>query len=185
MRRVLAAGLALLALGGCSGPQVLLLEGGPVLVGLPQGERLLVEAGQGVALLTGQPFNAGMPANTWAHRAALEAQPAEPRRFQLFYRRDGALEPRSELQMEQVLATLRERSPAVVWVIGHTDTLGDARFNEGVGLSRATRMAARLKGAGIEMLELRVASHGEANPLVRTPDETYEPRNRRVEIRIQ
>jgi peptidoglycan-associated lipoprotein len=30
-----------------------------------------------------------------------------------------------------------------------------------------------------------VTSHGEAVLLVRTPDETYEPRNRRVEITIR
>jgi outer membrane protein OmpA-like peptidoglycan-associated protein len=34
-------------------------------------------------------------------------------------------------------------------------------------------------------LTLKVQSHGERNPLVKTPDETAEPRNRRAEVTIR
>ena len=39
--------------------------------------------------------------------------------------------------------------------------------------------------AGLDQAAIEVTSHGEAALLVTTPDETYEPRNRRVEITIR
>ena len=42
-----------------------------------------------------------------------------------------------------------------------------------------------LVAAGLDATSVEVTSHGEAVLLVRTPDETYEPRNRRVEITIR
>jgi peptidoglycan-associated lipoprotein len=42
-----------------------------------------------------------------------------------------------------------------------------------------------LVDAGLDPSAIEVTSHGEAELLVRTPDNTYEARNRRVEITIK
>jgi outer membrane protein OmpA-like peptidoglycan-associated protein len=52
-------------------------------------------------------------------------------------------------------------------------------------MKRATMVRALLGEAGLDPASIEVTSHGEAVLLVRTPDETYEPRNRRVEITIR
>ena len=44
---------------------------------------------------------------------------------------------------------------------------------------------ALLAEAGLDPASIEVTSHGEAALLVPTADDTYEPRNRRVEITIR
>ena len=70
-------------------------------------------------------------------------------------------------------------------VIGHSDTVGKPDLNEALSLKRAQAVAELLKGRGLKVDALTVESHGERNLLVPTPDETPEPRNRRVEISIR
>jgi outer membrane protein OmpA-like peptidoglycan-associated protein len=52
-------------------------------------------------------------------------------------------------------------------------------------MKRATMVRALLADAGLDPTSVELASHGEAALLVQTPDDTYEPRNRRVEITIR
>jgi outer membrane protein OmpA-like peptidoglycan-associated protein len=54
-----------------------------------------------------------------------------------------------------------------------------------LALERATTMAEQLKQLGLQDAVLTVESHGERNLLVKTPDDTTEPRNRRVEITLR
>jgi outer membrane protein OmpA-like peptidoglycan-associated protein len=70
-------------------------------------------------------------------------------------------------------------------VIGHSDTQGAAEANENLALQRATAIAQQLRDLGLANTVLSVESHGERNLLVATPDETAEPRNRRVEITLR
>ena len=42
-----------------------------------------------------------------------------------------------------------------------------------------------LVAAGLDAALVEVASHGESNPLVPTPDNTAEARNRRVEVTVR
>lgn len=188
MRALVVLGVVGL-LSGCAGGQALLQEGAGAggrlaLVRTPEGP-VLTQDGQGVWLASGQPWRPLPGQAQWLFEAALATRPAAPQRFQLYFERDGQrLLAASEAVLNQVLAEVRQPGPKVVMVIGHTDTVGEAAINARVGLVRARRIAERIGRAGGELLELRVASHGEANPLVRTPDGVRQPRNRRVEVAI-
>jgi outer membrane protein OmpA-like peptidoglycan-associated protein len=57
--------------------------------------------------------------------------------------------------------------------------------NEALSLKRAQAVADLIQSKGLRVEELTVESHGERNLLVPTPDETPEPRNRRVEVTIR
>jgi outer membrane protein OmpA-like peptidoglycan-associated protein len=70
-------------------------------------------------------------------------------------------------------------------VIGHSDTVGKAEVNEALSLKRAQTVADLIKSQGLQVDTLSVESHGKRNLLVPTPDETPEPRNRRVEISVR
>jgi outer membrane protein OmpA-like peptidoglycan-associated protein len=70
-------------------------------------------------------------------------------------------------------------------IIGHSDTVGRAEINEALSLKRAQTVTDLIKGQGLHVEALIVESHGKRNLLVATPDETPEPRNRRVEITIR
>jgi outer membrane protein OmpA-like peptidoglycan-associated protein len=52
-------------------------------------------------------------------------------------------------------------------------------------MKRGITVRALLVQAGLDPSAVEVTSHGEAVLLVKTADETYEPRNRRVEITIR
>lgn len=178
--------LAGLGLGACSAPDVLLLEGeGPGAVQVQRaGDSLrLSRPGEAVSFAGGPVLHREDAAVAPAWVAS--ALPPRPVRFRLYFRDWNHLTEDSERLFGQVLAAMRLHAPAVVRVVGHTDSLGDARHNEQVGLRRARRLAQRLQRSGIEVLQLQAVSHGEADPWIATPDETYEPRNRRVEVWVQ
>jgi outer membrane protein OmpA-like peptidoglycan-associated protein len=70
-------------------------------------------------------------------------------------------------------------------VTGHTDTVGSAESNERLALDRAEAIRAELLRVGLDRDLIEVRSHGETELLVPTPDNTDEPRNRRVEVKVR
>ena len=87
--------------------------------------------------------------------------------------------------LEKIIEVAGKRPAVDMSVIGHTDTPGKAELNEALALKRANAIADLLKEKGLKVHALAVESHGERNLLVQTPDDTPEPRNRRVEISIR
>lgn len=117
---------------------------------------------------------------------ALGAQPQAAVPFLLYFEAGSTnLTAESAGQMEQILRTAAERAPADISVVGHTDTLGPRDLNTQLALRRATEIGNWLIAQGIEREQLEVSSHGEDNLLIPTADETPEPRNRRVEVRVR
>ncbi|MFM2154081.1 MAG: hypothetical protein RL199_2516 [Pseudomonadota bacterium] len=70
-------------------------------------------------------------------------------------------------------------APVKLFIAGFTDTVGDARSNQALSEARALAIARAFREAGVT-LPLSYAGLGERGPLVATPDETDEPRNRRA-----
>lgn len=117
---------------------------------------------------------------------ALAAMPAPPVRFQLYFESDSTdLTAESRELLHGILETIASRSPAEVAVVGHTDTMGPSDRNHGLGLERATAVAALLKTLGVAAATIDTSSHGDADLLVPTEDEVDEPRNRRVEVTVR
>ena len=189
--------LALLAvLAGCaskgSGSYVVLLREpdgnlGKVLVQSAKGEQVLTEVFKGTALDgTREPFFVLQEQLQRDFGAALAARPTLPEQFLLYFEAGGSeLTAQSKADLQLVLQRTRARSSPDISVIGHTDTTGPAPANQALALRRATAIATQLRQLGLQNALIAVESHGESNLLVRTPDETAEPRNRRVEITIR
>jgi Outer membrane protein and related peptidoglycan-associated (lipo)proteins len=117
---------------------------------------------------------------------ALAARPPAPRQFVLYFRFESdQLTPESEMLLTEILAFVKMRPAPDVTVVGHTDTKGSAQLNIDLGRSRATVIRERLIAVGVDGRLISVASHGESDLLVPTPDETLEPRNRRVEVSVR
>lgn len=118
--------------------------------------------------------------------AALAAQPPAPAHFTLYFEFDSEeLTDESRKLVNQVQAALKTYPAPQVTVIGHTDTVGGATANIGLGLRRANVARTRLIESGLDGSAVTVTSHGEATPLVPTADDVSEPRNRRVEITVR
>jgi len=116
----------------------------------------------------------------------LSALPPPPQHFVLFFRFESdELTAESRALVPNILKAVKERPVPEVVVTGHTDTTGTPASNFELGMKRATMVRALLGEAGLDVASIEVTSHGEAVLLVKTPDGTYEPRNRRVEITIR
>jgi len=117
---------------------------------------------------------------------ALSALPPAPRRFTLFFRFESdELTEQSQALIPQVLAAVKEHAVQDVIVIGHTDTTGTQPANFELGLKRAMMVRNILVSSGLNSAAIQTTSVGELDPLVKTADETPEPRNRRVEIAVR
>lgn len=190
--RMLAC-MAVFLLTGCAGKSyVVLLDDpdgstGKIVVKGSQGEQTIDQSGQG-ALLDGSkpPETIDKAQIARDFGAAMAARPAPPQHFLLYFETSGA-EPTQEsiAELDKIIEAASRRPAVDVSVIGHTDTSGDAGANEALGLKRARIVADLLKQKGLKTNALFIESHGESDLLVKTPDGTVEPRNRRVEVSIR
>jgi len=121
-----------------------------------------------------------------AFGAALDAQPARPASFLLYFLegRDD-LTPDSRQLLGRIVDEIARRPAPEIVVIGHTDRVGAVPFNDALSLRRAERVRDELVKVGIVADRIRVEGRGEREPLVPTADEVAEPRNRRVEINVR
>ena len=117
---------------------------------------------------------------------ALSALPPPPRQFTLFFRFESdELTEQSQALIPEIIAAVREHAVQDVVVIGHTDTMGTQPANYGLGLKRAMMVRGLLIAAGLSGSTIEATSVGELDPLIKTPDGTPEPRNRRVDIAVR
>jgi peptidoglycan-associated lipoprotein len=118
--------------------------------------------------------------------AALAALPPAPRHFVLQFKFESdALTDASAALIPSILAAVKAVPVPEVGIIGHTDTMGDAKANVALGLKRAMTVRNILVRAGLAESTVDLSSHGEADLLVKTRDQRPEPRNRRVEITVR
>ena len=128
--------------------------------------------------------------------AAMAARAIPPQTFLLYLESGSAkLTTESEQLIPRIVEAIRTRTRPGVSIIGHTDTAGDAAANQRLGQERAQLIAQHLgllprdgapaRLSDVQLSDLTVTSHGESNLLVRTPDNTPEARNRRVEVTIR
>ncbi|HVM14274.1 MAG TPA: OmpA family protein [Egibacteraceae bacterium] len=102
------------------------------------------------------------------------------------------LRPEASEFLETVAARIAQDSPPAVRIEGHTDSVGDPGFNQGLSERRAEAVRAYLVDAGLDDVAFAVEGFGETRPiapneaedadgnLVDNPDGRQ--RNRRVEI---
>ena len=117
--------------------------------------------------------------------AVVSALPPAAQHFALYFRNESELTEESRALVPDVIQAVRRQPAADVAVVGHTDTTGSAARNVEVGLMRANLVRDLLIAAGLDIAVIEASSHGEADLLVATADEVFEPRNRRVEITVR
>jgi outer membrane protein OmpA-like peptidoglycan-associated protein len=85
----------------------------------------------------------------------------------------------------EILNTIKSRKSDEVYVVGHTDLVGNEAYNTGLSSRRANYVRDLLVSSGIKPNTLFISFYGKARPLVPTQDEVPEPRNRRVEVIVR
>jgi outer membrane protein OmpA-like peptidoglycan-associated protein len=95
------------------------------------------------------------------------------------------LTPDSKAQAESIYNNVKERQSPEVLVVGHTDTMGTDAHNQKLSVKRAEKVRQSLIKMGVPADTIKVSGRGEKELLVKTPDNTKEPKNRRVEINVR
>lgn len=151
-----------------------------------QGEQVLTQSGQAVPLAGGASFEVDKKKMQQDFGAAMAARPPVPEQFVLYFLRGGTrLTQESRALLPKMLARAKERKMLDVWLVGHTDTVGNTKRNEALGLKRAQAIAKQFQKLGLKDSTMTIESYGERSPQVATPDETNEPRNRRGEVTLR
>lgn len=118
--------------------------------------------------------------------AAMGARPALPERFRIYFASGTSrLTNESMATLAHIIRRSQQFSALEVLIIGHTDTMGSPEVNYQLGLVRARQLADMMIAQGIRAVNIELGSEGESQPLVHTPDNTPEPRNRRVEVTLR
>ena len=97
----------------------------------------------------------------------------------------ATLSPAAQATFAKIAATLKDYDKTVIHVVGHTDTLGSAENNQSLSDRRAAAVGSYIESQGLIAGRVREEGRGERELLVRTPDQTNEARNRRVDIIIK
>ena len=193
----LAIVLAALVLVAACAPRtyVVLLEEedgttGQVSVSTDAGTTVIDQAGQGASFGSAGATPSAFAADTAQvekdFAAAIGAQPEPPAKFVLYFLSDKTeLKPASAEQLPSILDAIARRAAPDIAVVGHSDRYGDEAYNHRLALRRAQAIRDAIVARGIDAAAIDVASHGETDPLVPTPDDTREPRNRRVEVFVR
>ncbi len=90
----------------------------------------------------------------------------------------------SQNELRIVANSLRQYPNTTVNVIGHTDNVGDASFNQDLSERRASAVSSILIGAGVSPSRIRSIGAGENNPIASNLNAAGRQANRRVEIVI-
>lgn len=187
-----------LAFAGCAakGTTVVLIEDpdgsvGQVEVSTAAGSQSLTAAGQSTSVT--DPAAAPGPVRTLEQATiekdygqALQAMPAPPEHFLLYFEYGSSvLTVESQPVPAMILESILRKNSRDVRINGHSDTVGKREDNARLSLERAKSARDLLVGKGVDPSIIQVFSHGEGNLLIPTPDETPEPRNRRVEVLVR
>jgi outer membrane protein OmpA-like peptidoglycan-associated protein len=118
--------------------------------------------------------------------STLQALPARPTIFLLYFvTGTDELTEESKGDLQRILDELKLRPVPDVYVIGHTDTVGELRGNDQLSAQRAETVKGFLVGIGISADRIQTAGRGKREPIVQTGDNVDEPKNRRVEINVR
>ncbi len=86
--------------------------------------------------------------------------------------------------LENVAKVLNRYDKTKLSIIGHTDSVGDANYNQQLSMQRANSVANYLQGTSVDANRLQTLGMGESQPLASNDSAQGRKENRRVELRI-
>ena len=112
--------------------------------------------------------------------------PPRPKAFRVFFDfNSAALSGEARRTIADAAEAIKLVPETRVQVVGNTDNVGSASYNEALSLLRANAVADELERNGVDRRDMVIVGRGFEQLLVTTPDGTPERRNRRVEIILE
>ncbi|MBC7386384.1 MAG: OmpA family protein [Cryobacterium sp.] len=187
---------SLLLASGCASDQkrTAMGAGGGAVGGAAIGA--LLGGGKGAAIGAGLGAVAGGVVGNRLDKQAKElAQVADTKRTQdgilvnlkndlLFETGSAKLQAAAIPQLEQLSGVLVKYPANRILVAGHTDSIGNPTFNEGLSLQRAKAVQNVLLEKGVPADQIRTEGYGESKPIDSNSSKSGRQKNRRVELVI-
>lgn len=103
----------------------------------------------------------------------------------IFYEKEAfALKPESKVELNKLVAFLKENPTMKIEIGGHTDDSGTAAFNKDLSQKRANEVKQYLISQGIDAARLSTKGYGQDEPLLPNTTEENRAQNRRTEVKI-
>lgn len=102
----------------------------------------------------------------------------------LFDVNSSDLRAAAQQNLRDLVASLEEYEGTEVLVVGHTDSTGEAAYNQGLSERRAGSARTFLIAAGLEAGRVRAVGMGETEPIASNDTDAGRQENRRVEVAI-
>ena len=96
----------------------------------------------------------------------------------------SALKPAFTRTLEKVADILQRYPRTTIRIIGHTDNVGSAAYNQRLSEDRANSVAWSLEDAGVDPQRVSIEGRGESQPRASNDSEAGRQLNRRVEMLI-
>ncbi len=106
----------------------------------------------------------------------------------LFYFKNNSdlLDLESKTLLPQLKDVIEDRGSCCISIIGHSDRAGDDKSNIKLSLKRAKKIQQYINSLKLtNIVQTKVKSYGENDPIIKTKDGVSEPKNRRVEVLIR
>lgn len=117
---------------------------------------------------------------------ALESRPILPAKYVLVFKSGStSIAPESQEEADRMLQDISSRPAPDITISGHTDSVGNDKYNDKLSQKRAELIAGMIRNHGTELRALDIEYYGERKLLVQTADNKSEIRNRRVEITVR
>jgi OOP family OmpA-OmpF porin len=94
------------------------------------------------------------------------------------------LTPDSSASLDKVVAAMNEYPNLRIEVQAHTDSMGDAAYNQSLSEKRANSVRDYLIGAGVAADRMEVKGYGETKPIADNDTRDGRAKNRRVELEV-
>jgi outer membrane protein OmpA-like peptidoglycan-associated protein len=102
----------------------------------------------------------------------------------LFDFNSDALKPAARQNLDNLAANLASFGDSKLMLVGHTDSVGTAQYNQTLSEKRAMSVANYLITKGVPSMRVMSAGRGESEPVQSNDTETGRSANRRVEVAV-
>jgi len=96
----------------------------------------------------------------------------------------SALTPAGKARLDDLVSKIRDMTLEVIIAVGHTDSIGNADYNQRLSVRRAESVKSYLVSQGIEANRVYTEGKGEKQPVASNQTRDGRAKNRRVEIEV-
>ncbi|SUD89784.1 OmpA family protein [Psychrobacter phenylpyruvicus] len=86
--------------------------------------------------------------------------------------------------LDKLASTMNQYDQTTVTVMGHTDSVGNPTYNQGLSQRRAQSVAGYLVNRGVSSYRIQTLGYGQSQPIADNSTEQGRMQNRRVEIKL-